>query len=220
MSLSPCVPERDHDAHLISYLGEDNSMSPQTSWRGARTGRPHLNMDAAFVPLDQSNVKEQKKKSNDMIDSFLSERALSSHDKNGVLGLVRGLKGRKLTGEILFLLRPWLYVLIIHKYGRKSWISWLSSLFLELSSIILLRDFTFLIHLDQSDESKTPSAPKQLFYNLLHRKWPTLSFTFDSTKWTSLEYDELKRRIWLLLYYLLRNPFYAKYTKYYFIALE
>lgn len=40
--------------------------------------------------------------------------------------------GLYLTGEVMFILRPLVYVLLIRKYGARSWFPWITSLVVDL----------------------------------------------------------------------------------------
>lgn len=52
------------------------------------------------------------------LTSILSEKGLSG--------------GLFVTAEVLFILRPFIYVLFIRKYGRRSWTPWIASLVVDL----------------------------------------------------------------------------------------
>ncbi|XP_020092478.1 peroxisome biogenesis protein 16 [Ananas comosus] len=98
----------------------------------------------------------------------------------------KGLSGRLFfVGEILSILRPLIYVMFIRKYGIRSWKPWLVSLAVDLSSM------SILLH-----AASRPHRVGVKFYQL-----------------STSEKDELKRRklIWAL--YIMRDPFFTKYTK-------
>ncbi|KAM7260877.1 hypothetical protein ACFE04_026352 [Oxalis oulophora] len=85
--------------------------------------------------------------------------------------------GLFLSGEVLFILRPLIYVLMIRKYGVRSWIPWLLSLSVDVFG---------------------------MGFHSIARKQFHLS---------SSEKDELKRRKLLWALYLMRDPFFSKYTR-------
>ncbi|XP_078178150.1 shrunken seed protein (SSE1) isoform X2 [Carex rostrata] len=98
----------------------------------------------------------------------------------------KGLHGRLyLIGEVIHVLRPVIYVLFIRKFGIKSWTPWLVSLAVELTGITLVSHAT-------SRDSKRGGRSYQLS---------------DSEK------DELKRRKNILALYILRDPFFTRYTR-------
>ncbi|KAL2233957.1 UNVERIFIED_CONTAM: Peroxisome biogenesis protein 16 [Sesamum indicum] len=91
--------------------------------------------------------------------------------------------GLCLTGEVMFILRPLIYVLLIRKYGAQSWFPWLTSLAIDLVGNGIISFLTTLRH-----NSKD--------FHL-----------------SNLEKNELKRRKLLWALYLMRDPFFAKYTR-------
>ncbi|EEF50445.1 conserved hypothetical protein [Ricinus communis] len=98
----------------------------------------------------------------------------------------RGFHGALFVmGEVLFITRPLIYVLFIRKYGIRSWIPWFLSLAVDFIGIGLLTQVTKSRH---------------------DGKGQQLSLT-DSEK------DELKRRKLLWALYLMRDPFFNKYTR-------
>ncbi|XP_042391508.1 peroxisome biogenesis protein 16-like [Zingiber officinale] len=98
----------------------------------------------------------------------------------------KGLSGQLyLSGEVLFILRPLIYVLFIRRCGIRSWKPWLISLAIDLTGMSFL-------------SFSTNSQPRNgdNYYHL-----------------SSSEKDEMKRRklVWAL--YIMRDPFFSKYTK-------
>ncbi|EES04404.1 hypothetical protein BDA96_04G023900 [Sorghum bicolor] len=87
-------------------------------------------------------------------------------------------------GEVVHIFRPLVYVLLIRKFGIKSWTPWLVSLAVELTSLG--------IHSHATD--------------LNHRLGKVHHLS-------SAERDELKRRKMMWALYLMRDPFFASYTK-------
>ncbi|CAN6481122.1 unnamed protein product [Victoria cruziana] len=97
----------------------------------------------------------------------------------------KGLVGAGFVfGEVLYIMRPLIYVLFIRKYGLRSWIPWLSSLSVDILAMSLLSSTANL-----SRKSKNPL--------LL----------------SAVEKDELKRRKLLWAFYVLRDPFFSKYAR-------
>ncbi|KAL9940949.1 hypothetical protein V8E36_000437 [Tilletia maclaganii] len=67
------------------------------------------------------------------VNEFLLSKTLTPTDVRRPPELVRQLRGRVgLTAELLWILRPLIYVLAIRRYGRKSTTPWVLSLALEL----------------------------------------------------------------------------------------
>ncbi|XP_077245702.1 shrunken seed protein (SSE1) isoform X2 [Tasmannia lanceolata] len=98
----------------------------------------------------------------------------------------KGLSGASfVTGEVLFILRPLIYVLFIRKYGVRSWIPWLLSLAVDLTGMGILSHVTNPNHSIREN-----------------------SFTLSTS-----EKNEVKRRKLLWAFYLMRDPFFSKYTR-------
>ncbi|KAL3536893.1 hypothetical protein ACH5RR_000259 [Cinchona calisaya] len=99
--------------------------------------------------------------------------------ENGIPG------GLFMLGEVMFIIRPLLYVLWIRKYGNRSWLPWFVSLGADLIGN------SFLSYIATLQSSRKDS--------LFHLSTP--------------ERDELKRRKLLWALYLMRDPFFTKYTR-------
>ncbi|KAL8142187.1 hypothetical protein V2J09_015219 [Rumex salicifolius] len=94
------------------------------------------------------------------------------------------LSDKGLSGEILSILRPFIYVLFIRKYGRRSWTPWIASLAVDMVGM------GFMKHITRSKQSSV----KQIHLS-------------------STEKDELKRRKVLWALYVMRDPFFCNYTR-------
>ncbi|PVU88638.1 hypothetical protein BB559_005485 [Furculomyces boomerangus] len=93
-------------------------------------------------------------------------------------------------GELLFIFRPVIYILLLQKLGKKSWKPWIVSLIIEISSRKLISaDFE-----SKETQIKTNS---------------TGMFSWNRT----LEAEEQSRRLTLFVYYLLRSPMLDKYIE-------
>ncbi|KAH7862560.1 hypothetical protein Vadar_006463 [Vaccinium darrowii] len=88
-------------------------------------------------------------------------------------------------GEVMFITRPLIYVLLIRKYGIRSWLPWCISLAVDLTGMGILSSVTML-KLGRKDQQ-------------LHL--------------SDQEKDELRRRKLLWALYLMRDPFFDKYTR-------
>ncbi|KAG8391738.1 hypothetical protein BUALT_Bualt01G0218300 [Buddleja alternifolia] len=103
------------------------------------------------------------------LSTFLSEK--------GIPG------GLLLMGEVMFILRPLIYVLLIRKYGTRSWFPWLTSLGVDLVGNGII---SFVTSLRRNNKE---------------------------FRLSNLEKNELKRRKLLWMLYLMRDPFFTKYTR-------
>ncbi|KAI4367940.1 hypothetical protein MLD38_016561 [Melastoma candidum] len=98
----------------------------------------------------------------------------------------KGIRGALFVfGELIFLARPVLYVLLVRKYGIRSWKPWIVSLGLDLVGAGIL-------------------SPASLC------TWGSREQNLSSSK---LECDELKRRKLLWALYVMRDPFFTTYTR-------
>lgn len=93
--------------------------------------------------------------------------------------------GLFVTGEIMFILRPLIYVFLVRKYGTRSWFPWFISLAVDLMGNSILSVITM-----PQDSRKDQH------------------FQFSKS-----EKDELKRRKLLWVLYLMRDPFFSEYTR-------
>lgn len=89
------------------------------------------------------------------------------------------------AGEVLHVLRPLVYVAMLRRYGARSWTPWMTSLAVEVSSIVLTSAGGRLQHSAAAKQAKSPLPV-----------------------WSEAEQRELLRRKLLLMYYLIRSPMY------------
>ncbi|KAJ2455263.1 hypothetical protein EV183_000998 [Coemansia sp. RSA 2336] len=132
--------------------------------------------------LNFTSVREilQKSEGNADLGSFLTGEVRDAEDIAPAQSLIRPFRALGLAGELLFILRPIIYVLGIRKLGKRDWRPWALSLLIELVSRQMVRTD---LHAGKDAEEHT------------------------------LEREELSRRKWLFLYYLLRSPFYDRFTE-------
>ncbi|KAF8380345.1 hypothetical protein HHK36_027830 [Tetracentron sinense] len=93
--------------------------------------------------------------------------------------------GLFMMGEVLFITRPLIYVLFIRKFGVQSWKPWLLSLAVDLTGMGILSHVT------------NPLCSRN------DRHFPL----------STSETNEVKRRKLLWALYLMRDPFFSKYTR-------
>ncbi|KAL9252389.1 Peroxisome biogenesis protein 16-like protein [Drosera capensis] len=125
-------------------------------------------------------------------NSVLQRSALTAsqmakrHNLSSILS-EKGLSGGLfLAGETLYILRPLIYVLFIRKYGIRSWIPWLGSLGVDLVAMIALAKAT--------ESKRGVKEETDIHVSVAENK-------------------ELKRRKLLWALYLMRDPFFCKYTR-------
>lgn len=96
-----------------------------------------------------------------------------------------GTAGSFVLGEVLLILRPLVYVLLIKRYGLGSWKPWLVSLAVDLTGTTIISRFTS----------------------------PDLTRIGRGYSLSSAEKEEIKRRRLLWAFYVMRDPFFSKYTR-------
>lgn len=109
-----------------------------------------------------------------------------------------------ITGEVLHILRPLLYVMALRRWGRRSWKPWAISLFLELSSARLTAAGATASRRAAARAARHPAVAGTSLQPL---------YALQGISWRRDEADELTRRKLLLLYYLARDPFFARFTR-------
>ncbi|XP_055832541.1 peroxisome biogenesis protein 16-like isoform X1 [Solanum dulcamara] len=90
-----------------------------------------------------------------------------------------------MTGEILFIIRPLVYVLLMKKYGTRSWFTWCMSLAVDLIGNSILSVTLMSQHSGKNQQLQSSESEK----------------------------DELKRRRMLWALYLMRDPLFTMYTR-------
>lgn len=105
------------------------------------------------------------------------------------------LTERQLYGELLHISRPLAHLALMGAFGTKSWISYLTSMAMDMSSLYLVRSpFPLGLPLNRQGEGMEPQALENYHFNMNERM-------------------ELGQRASSLLLYLLRSPFFDEYTK-------
>ncbi|KAI9297957.1 peroxisome membrane protein [Neoconidiobolus thromboides FSU 785] len=161
--LASAHPERDRMANE----NENAKATDKGLWEGKRTGYKHKNITSI---TRESNI-----------NGFLISKVLNKDSARKSESLVSKLFSFGKYAEWLYIIRPFIYVCMLHKFGHKSWKPWLLSLGLEIISFQLKEQY-----------NKDVIGEEDL---------------------SSLEIEERKRRKYALLYYLLKSPFFALYTK-------
>nr|XP_027108210.1 peroxisome biogenesis protein 16-like [Coffea arabica] len=143
----------------LSRFGENARMVSERTWL-SRVQHQQAIMEPPTLMVEKPSLS-----------TFLSEK--------GVPG------GLFVMGEVMFVVRPLLYVLLIRKYGTRSWFPWVMSLGVDLIGNGIL---------------------SAVAVSRNSRKGPLFYLSND-------ERDELKRRKLLWALYLMRDPFFTKYTR-------
>lgn len=143
----------------LNRFGENARGVSDSTWL-RRVHHQQALMDPPSIPVKRPTLA-----------SVLTEKGLY-----GALGMM---------AEVMFITRPLLYVLLIRKYGVRSWFPWCVSLGVEFFGVGIVSHALLLWRNSQSQQ--------------LHLSEP--------------EKDELRRRKLLWAFYLMRDPFFDKYTR-------
>ncbi|GAA6010001.1 hypothetical protein JCM10207_007514 [Rhodosporidiobolus poonsookiae] len=163
-------------------------------WTGARTGvvRPTLASlrkegDAALGdPTSHFNTGARTK---DVGREYLMSRVLTVEDVKRPEDLVSKARGIKRLAEIIWILRPLIYVIAMRRYGRRHTLPYLLSLALEYLAYSLRQTSTARLARDKAAGPMLPHAPSEL------------------------ERQETGKRARAFWWYLLRGPVWESWTK-------
>ncbi|KAI8340870.1 peroxisome membrane protein [Chlamydoabsidia padenii] len=131
MTLSPTHLQRDVDPATLESKAGKTGRHHQQQRHGERTGNEWTSINDSFS-LDRRDTFDD-------IDAFLMSKVLTPEKLRQPPQMAHVLSKMGNLGELLYILRPLIYVLCILKYGQKSWKPWLYSLLTELGSQMALR---------------------------------------------------------------------------------
>ncbi|KAJ1892295.1 hypothetical protein LPJ66_006430 [Kickxella alabastrina] len=164
------VQERMVDPGQLGSLrkGQRQPAALQGRWRGGRSG------------VRFSGVRDilSKSEGSASLGGVVTDAVRHAENVAPMGALVKPYGACGMAGELLFILRPLLYVLAMRRLGARSWRPWAGSLAAELVS-----------------------------------RWLVARDLGASAGERSVEHDEVSRRKRLLLYYLLRSPFFDRFTR-------
>lgn len=167
----------------------DKEQNTKFWWQGKAT-------DDQVGPL----LKETKKEA--IYESPLKEDVLIKLEKETLVGQSHASK-LVIAGELLHILRPVVYVLALRRWGRHSWIPWSVSLSLEMASSRL----TYMGAKTSQNAARQASCEPAIAGTAL-----SVLYAMQGIHWRRDEVDELTRRKLLVLFSLLRDPFFARFT--------
>ncbi|KAL1924934.1 uncharacterized protein VTP21DRAFT_4588 [Calcarisporiella thermophila] len=148
--IDPDEPSSDSDAH--HHLSQAD-----TTWVGARTGTLHPTL-AASIELNgatngslkangiangkgKAGANGHVKAKHPNVTAFLMSKVLRIDTLLPPDRLVRPLRDFGRLAELLFIVRPLIYVLAIRRYGKNSWRPWWISFILEIMARALLHEY-------------------------------------------------------------------------------
>ncbi|KAF1797284.1 peroxisome membrane protein [Mucor lusitanicus] len=136
MTLYPTHLQRDVDpATLVSSGLNSNTSSKDDGWVGQRTG---VTVPSLSSSIDLNNGLRNKNAHTDVTEYLLS-KVLTPEKLRKPEQMVQIQKNISKLGELLYILRPLIYVLSILRWGKKSWRPWFISFLVELVSQIAVR---------------------------------------------------------------------------------
>ncbi|KAF0546618.1 peroxisome membrane protein [Gigaspora margarita] len=176
--VEPTIPRREIDPSIFPSTSNGDVMGhheqgESDTWVGKYTKR---------VRDSISVVRSQHSQHYD-VNEYLTNKVLMVEDVRKPPDLVHKLHSFGKFCELLYILRPLLYVIALQKYGNKSWRPWLLSISIEMSTIILMNYFY---------KTQIPGGCRWL---------------------STLEKEERKRRFRQFFFYILRGPFYEQFTR-------
>jgi len=118
MLLSTPLPERKTDPSIIVKKEKEEN---KTTWTGHRTGKRIKNLEFLNTARNSQNVTD-----------YVMSQALNPDSACDAKDLVRPLPIFRTAGEVLYIVKPVVYLLLLRKYGVKSWKPWMISLSMEL----------------------------------------------------------------------------------------
>ncbi|KAH8916998.1 peroxisome membrane protein, partial [Atractiella rhizophila] len=151
-TIYPPIAERDTIDPTLSHPSSSSSSSPsppsspliQTTWKGARTGRTRPTI---------ASIRARTRAPNGSTPGFLQGRVRGLDEIRRPKELVVPLGGAwEIVGEIIHILRPLIYVMLLKKYGRRDPIPFFSSLAIEYATFKL-----FSLHI-QKRRTTTPAS--------------------------------------------------------------
>ncbi|KAG9295992.1 hypothetical protein G9A89_011844 [Geosiphon pyriformis] len=187
--VQPSIPRREIDPAIFSEeLSIKETRMANGYWPDSVDNAKQINSSwtGARTGLKRphiSTISQSYNLGSKDVTEYLMSRVLMVEDVRNPKDLIHVLGSFGTIGELLFIFKPLLYVLAIKKFGTKSWVPWLSSLGIEISARLLINLFY---------KARIPGGYRWL---------------------SSLEKEEHKRRFYQFFFYLLRGPFYDKFTK-------
>ncbi|KAI9250529.1 peroxisome membrane protein [Phascolomyces articulosus] len=177
MIMYPHHLQRDVDPASLERSRRLDSVPER--WTGERSGveMPMMRSTIEFDNAKAAQVQQQQRgrqggvrKFTDVTD-YLMSKVLTPEKLRRPDQMVHIMNAIGKSGEVLYILRPLLYVLAVLKYGRLSWKPWLLSLAVELLSQAMVRQAFEQPH---GGRSKMMPLEKQEYARRLQLLWLNL----------------------------------------------
>ncbi|KAL1930807.1 hypothetical protein VTP01DRAFT_10969 [Rhizomucor pusillus] len=174
MNLYPPHLQRDIDPNVLEQNRKMAQRSVPERWTGQRSGIEIPRMQSTIELDGRRSPKTSSTPARKFADvtEYLMSKVLTPEKLRRPEQMVHVMNALGKGGEVLYILRPLIYVLAILKYGRLSWKPWLLSLAIELISQATVRQA-----FEPADGGRTKMTPlereeyarrmKLLWFNLL-----------------------------------------------------
>ncbi|PLW29416.1 hypothetical protein PCASD_20377 [Puccinia coronata f. sp. avenae] len=194
---SPPHPSSSSSLTQTSPSSSCNTSPFESTWVGKRTGIVRPLISNLRSPQNDDQLVGSSGKS--LVNDYLSRKALTLEEVLKPLDLVRQSKpGKDRIAEIIWILRPVIYVLTINRFGHRHTVPFLCSLSLEYLSYSLRRTSQREAHTRQLTPPVMFASPRRAAFH---------SFVSE------LERSELDTRRLAFWSYFLRGPLWSLWTK-------
>ena len=183
--LSPPLPEREVDPSSLEESASQTSQSLLDGEEPLPSEVLHTSSDDARWTMPRTGLSLPTLPDSSDISSYLLSKVMTADDVKPPKALLHRVTGKGELAEILYILRPVLYVLALQHWSadRKSWRPWLLGVSIEYGARQLAKkDF----------QERVAGGLRGL---------------------TGLEREELKKRGWALGWWMMRGAFYENITK-------
>ncbi|KAJ3397587.1 Peroxisomal membrane protein pex16 [Lobulomyces angularis] len=199
----------DHKKELFQVQKRTKKILPTIRSLKINSNNQTVNVDSSSMlninNFDFSNLNDGLSNQTDdqVVETFLLSKGLTDSSKVLVkpIDYCRVLNNLEIFGEFLYILRPLAYAFFLRQYGRAS----LKPLFISFLIEIVSISQSLRIKKETLNFFRTDGENRKSF-NI----FKILELQKNLTK---LEKMEVKRRIWLFLFYFLRSPIYESFTK-------
>lgn len=155
MLLSSPLPETNINPNTVSMvISEEN----KNTWVGPRTGKKIKNINTLKAIRNPQNITD-----------YVMTQALNPDTACDANYLVKPLSKLRTLGELIYILRPVVYIILLRKYGKQSWKPWLVSLMLESFSYTLSTDIVFNTQLTKLEQKEYKRRLYLLKYYLIRK---------------------------------------------------
>ncbi|KAK4047405.1 hypothetical protein OIV83_005452 [Microbotryomycetes sp. JL201] len=183
--------------HAVDGLADREEDVHKEYWTGARTGFARHTIASLrgpddVQPGDATSLFNSGGRAGDgkqAIKEYLARRVLTVEDVKRPQDLVSKARGLKAAAEVIWILRPLVYVVAMRKYGRRHTLPYLLSLALEYLAYTIRSKSNQKLFVDKATGPMLPGSPSEL------------------------EKQETKKRARAFWWYMLRGPLWESWTK-------